>query len=323
MDIFRCAKALVLAAVAAAWSAGAAAQNWPTQPLRLIVPFAAGGATDILARTIADRLHDPIGQSVLVENRPGAGSIVAIEYVQRAAPDGYTYLFGTSALAVNPAVQTVKYDILRDFVPVNLLASVVHVLEVNKDLPVSNVQQLIALARQKPDALSYGSIGPGTSTHLEMEMLKSLAGISMVHVPYNGTPAVLNDLMAGRIQLMFDALGTSKPHIDSGALRALGVTSTRRSALAPNLPTLAESGLPGYEAVLWLGILAPAGNRQQATDRMGDTLTAMMKEPDMAKTLAPMGMEPYGYGPKQFAEFLQQDVQRWAKAAKSANVHLN
>jgi len=301
----------------------AVAQTWPTQPVRFVVPFAAGGATDLLARSLGEKLRDRLGQPIIVENRPGAGSVVAIEYVQRAAPDGYTYLLGTSAMTVNPAVQAVKYDILRDFVPVNLVASVVHVLVVNKDLPVSNVQQLTALAKQKPGALSYGSIGAGTSPHLEMEMLSTLAGISMVHIPYNGTPAALNDLIAGRTQLMFDALGTSKPHIDSGAIKALGVTSTRRSQLAPNLPTLAESGLPGYEAVLWLGVLAPAGNRQQATDRMSDTLTGILKEPDMEKRLAPMGMEAYGYGPRQFADFLKEDVQRWAKVAKAANVKLD
>jgi tripartite-type tricarboxylate transporter receptor subunit TctC len=301
-----------------------AAADWqPSGPVRILVPFAAGGATDVLARVLADKLRAPLGQPVVVENRPGAGSQVAIDALKASAPDGRTLLMGTSSMTVSPAVQQVRYDMQKDFAPVSLVASIVHVLVVGKHVPVKDVRELVEYARKNPGKLSYGSLGTGSSVHLEMEMFKSLAKLFILHIPYNGTPAQITDLTAGRIDMLFNALGTLRPSIDSGAVRALAVTSSQRSALAPQLPTLAEAGVKGYDATLWLGLLAPAGTGNDIGERINAIIAQAIKEPDMQKQLVPQGMDGLAWGPARFADFIKSDVARWAAAAKAANVKLD
>jgi len=314
----------VLAASLAVASTTALSADWrPTGQVRIIVPFAAGGATDVLARGLADKLRGPLGQPVIVDNRPGAGSQVAIDALKASAPDGRTLLMGTSSMTVSPAVQKVRYDMQKDFAPVSLVASIVHVLVVRKDLPVKDVRELVDYARKNPGKLSYGSLGVGTSVHLEMEMLKALAKLFIVHIPYNSSPAQITDITAGRIDLLFNALGSLRPSIDSGAIKALAVTSSQRSPLAPQLPTLAEGGVKGYDATLWLGLLAPAGTNNEIGERINAILATALKEPDMQKMLVPQGMDGLAWGPARFAEFIKGDMERWAAAAKAANVRLD
>lgn len=313
-----------LAAALSITASIAQAADWaPSGQVRILVPFAAGGATDVLARVLADKLRGPLGQTVIVENRPGAGSQVAIDALKASAPDGRTLLMGTSSMTVGPAVQKVRYDMQKDFAPVSLVASIVHVLVVNKDLPIKDVKDFVAYAKKNPGKLSYGSLGVGTSVHLEMEMMKSLAQLFIVHIPYNSTPAQVTDITAGRIDALFNALGTLRPQIDSGAVKALAVTSAQRSALAPNLPTLAEAGVKGYDATLWLGLLAPAGTGSDVGERINALVAQAIKDPDMQKQLVPQGMDGLAWGPARFAEFIKGDMARWAAAAKSANVKID
>jgi tripartite-type tricarboxylate transporter receptor subunit TctC len=310
--------------VSAAIPLAAGAADWkPNGPVRVIVSFAPGGATDILARALAEKMREPLGQPVIVESRPGAAGQVAIDALKAAAPDGRTLLLGSSTMTVSPAVQKVRYDMQKDFAPVSLVASIVHVLVVRKDLPVNNVKELVAYAKANPGKLSYGSLGVGTSVHLEMEMLKSLAQLFIVHIPYNSSPAQVTDLTAGRIDLLFNALGSLRPQIDAGAIKALAVTSAQRSPLAPQLPTLAESGVKGYNATLWLGLLAPAGTPADVGETINAIVARAVKEPDMVKQLVPQGMDGLALGPKAFGDFLKADLERWSATAKTAKIQID
>lgn len=315
--------AAICAMTIGAASAGSAAE-WPSQPLRIVVPFAAGGAADTMTRILADKLKGELGQPVIVENKPGAGTMLASEYVQKAAPDGTTFLMAASSLTINPAVfSRVRYDAVKDFAPVTLVASPLHVLVVGKTVPASSVKELIALAKQKPGGLAYGSVGAGTSTHLEAEMFKMMASVDLLHVPYKGSAPALTDLLGGQIQVMFDALASSRQHIQSGAIKVLAVTSSKRASLLQDVPTVAESGLPGYEAVPWLGVLAPADTAPAIVDRLNAALQTALKDPEVMAKFAPLGLEIYAYGPKQFSDFIRTDLAKWAKTAKDANVKVD
>ncbi|MDB5511926.1 MAG: Tripartite tricarboxylate transporter family receptor [Enterovirga sp.] len=310
------------AALLAGAASGAARSEveWPARPVRLVVPFSPGGAVDTMARILAEKLRERLGQSVLVENVVGAGTMVATEQVARAAPDGYTFLLAASAHTINPAVQKVRYNPVADFTPVTLLVSPLHVLVVNNDVPARTVAELIALGKAKPGSLTYGSVGHGTSTHMEAELFAKMAGIELVHVPYRGSAPALQDLVTGRIPMMFDALASSKPHIEAKTIRALGVTSAQRSSLLPDLPTIAESGLPGYEAVPWTGCYGPANVPKSIVDRMNAEFQVLLGQEDIRKRFAELGLEILSYPPDRFASFAEADLGKWAQIARDAGI---
>jgi tripartite-type tricarboxylate transporter receptor subunit TctC len=262
-----CVHRILLGALVAVVAACASAQTYPTRPIRLVVPFPAGGTTDILAREVGDRLSRSFGQSVVVDNRPGAGGNIGSDLVAKSAPDGYTLLMGTVGThAINPSLYTrMPYDHVKDFVPIILVAGVPNVLEVTPSLPVNSVADLIKLAKEKPGQLNFASSGNGTSIHLSGELFKTMAGVDMTHVPYKGSAPALTDLMGGQVQLMFDNLPSSLQQIKAGKLRAIAVTSAQRAPALPNVPTIAESGLPGFEASSWFGLLAPAGTPRRSS----------------------------------------------------------
>lgn len=308
------------ALMAGAGAAGSRAAEWPSQPVRLVAPFSPGGAIDTMGRILSEHLRERIGKPFLVENVVGAGTMIATEQVARAAPDGHAFLFASSAHNINPAVQKVRYDPIKDFTPVNMLVSPLHVLVVHKDLPVTSVQDLIALAGRKPGSLSYGSVGHGTSTHMEAELFARMAGIEIVHVPYRGSAPALQDLVTGRIPMMFDALASSRPQMEAGTIRALGVTSAQRSALLPDLPTIAESGLSGYEVVPWTALLGPAGVPKPIVDRLDAECRAILAQEAVRKRFAELGLEILSYPPERLARFMAADLAKWKQVARDANL---
>ncbi|OZI22285.1 ABC transporter substrate-binding protein [Bordetella genomosp. 7] len=304
---------------AAAWAQGA----YPSQPVRIIVPFSPGGATDIMTRLIADQLSGELGQPVIVENKPGGGTMIASDYVARAQPDGYTLLMAASSLGIAPAIYTkVNYDPVRDFAPVSQVASVVHILEVHPSVPVKTVGELVAYLKANPGKVSYGSVGTGSSTHLEAELFKHMAGVEMEHIPYKGSAPALTDLVAGRLQVMFDAWASSGPFVKEGKLRALAVTTSQPSASVPELPTVAASGLPGYSAMPWLGLVAPAGTPPAAIDVIYGALDRILKRDEVKRKFADLGLDIIGSDPQTFAAFIKQDIGTWAKVARDSDIRL-
>lgn len=302
-------------------SARAQTPAWPRQAIRLVVPFAPGGAVDIMARVIAEKMRPLLGRPAIVENVMGAGTIIATEQVARSAPDGYTLLFAASAHTINPAIQArIRYDPIRDFTPVTLLVSPLHVLVVHEKLPVRDVPSLIALAKSKPGTLAYASVGYGTSTHLEAEMFAHMAGIELEHIPYRGSSPALTDLVAGRVPMMFDALASSRPYMEAGSIRALGQTGARRSSLIPDLPTIAETALPGFEAVPWTGVMGPAGMDRAVVERLDATFKAVLADEEVRKRFAGLGLEIMDYRCDRFAEFVKADLAKWTRIAHAANI---
>ncbi|MDB5818487.1 MAG: transporter substrate-binding protein [Rhizobacter sp.] len=313
--------AALLAAASALAPLTACAQDYPNKPLRMVVPFPPGGATDIMARSIADKLAPRLGQTVVVDNRPGAGTMLASEIVARAPADGYTILLAASSLGTAPLIfDKPNYDAIKSFAPVTQVASVVHVLEVNASLPVKNVAELIDYLKKNPGKVNYGSTGIGTSTHLEAELFKSTANVFMVHIPYKGSTPALTDLLGGQLGVMFDALGSSGPFIKDGKLRALAVTTAKRSQSIPELPTVAESGLPGYEAMPWLGFVAPAGTPPAVVDRLYREVAEVLKDPDIREKFKGWGFDIIGNTPAEFKTFLRKDIDQWARVISSAKI---
>lgn len=297
--------------------------KFPTKPLRIVVPFSPGGAADIMSRLVAERLTQKLGQTVIVENKPGGGTMIASDYVARAEPDGYTLLMAASSLGIAPSIYAkVNYDPIKDFAPISQLASVVHVLEVHPSVPAKNVAELIAYLKANPGKVSYGSVGTGSSTHLEAELFNSMAGVQMAHIPYKGSAPALNDLVAGRLQVMFDAWASSGPFVKDGRLRVLAVTTTKPSASVPDLPTVADSGLPGYSATPWLGLVAPARTPQPVVNKIYESVAQVLQQPDVKKQFADLGLDIVGSDPKTFAQFIRQDMSTWAKVARDSNIRL-
>ncbi len=313
------------ALLAGASGARANDPNWPSRPLTFVVPISAGSPTDVMARAIAQELSPKLGQPIVVENKPGGGGLIATTAVQQARPDGYTYLFTISSHSINPAVRKqVRYDPIRDFTPIGLIGAVPHVLVVGSHVPAANLKELVALARSKPDRLSYGSAGIGISNHMEGELFASMIGAQMVHVPYKGGSSEARaDLFAGRIDTLFDVLGNAAPFIREGRVKAIGVAQARRSRLAPEIPTLAESGLPGFDVMPWTGLLGPAGVDAAIVRRLGRVLNDTVTDPRMVERLATTGIEAMGYTPEQFAEFLQRDVRQWQELARKAKIEID
>jgi tripartite-type tricarboxylate transporter receptor subunit TctC len=312
------------AAVAALllWAlAGAASAQYPSRPVRFIVPSAAGGGTDIIARAISLKLSESLGAQFVVENRPGAGQMIGIELAAKAPADGYTILMAASTLAINPIMyKAVPYDPIRDFAPITQAATLPNVVVVHPSLPVKSVAELIAYAKAHPGQLNFASAGIGTSPQMSIELLKSMAGIDMVHIPYKGTAPGVVDVLAGQVLVMAPNVLTALPHIKSGKLRALAVTSPRRSAALPDVPTVAEAGLPGYDSTQWYGVLAPAGTQREIVARLHGAIVRALRDPEVGKRLAADGAEPVGSSPEEFAAFIKSETEKWAKVAQAAGI---
>ena len=323
--MIRIAQAAACAAIAALLAAGAGAQGYPTRSIRLVVPFPPAGTTDILAREVAQRLSVSLGQSVVIDNRPGAAGNIGSDLVAKSAPDGYTLLMGTVGThAINPSLYSkMPYDHVKDFVPIILVAGVPNVLEVTPSLPVNSVADLIKLAKEKPGQLNFASSGSGTSIHLSGELFKTMAGVDMTHVPYRGSAPALTDLMGGQVQLMFDNLPSSLPHIKAGKLRAIAVTSAQRAPALPNIPTIAESGLPGFEASSWFGLLAPAGTPAAIVARINADVNQWLQTPEAKEKLLAQGAAPAGGTPEQFAAHIRAETEKWAKVVKASGAKVD
>ncbi len=301
------------------------AASYPAKPIRLVVPFPAGGTTDILARAVAQKLSEAWGQQVIVDNRPGAGGNIGSDLVAKSAPDGYTLLMGTVGThAINPSLYAkMPYDHVKDFAPVILVAGVPNVLVVNPSLPVHSVQELIAYAKANPGKLNFASSGNGTSIHLSGELFKTMTGVQMTHIPYKGSAPALTDLVGGQVELMFDNLPSSLPFIKAGRLRALAVTSGTRAAALPDLPTLAESGLAGFEASSWFGVLAPAGTPRDIVAKLNGAIATWLASPEAREKLSSQGAIAAGGTPDAFARHIAAETVKWAKVVKASGAHVD
>src|SRR3954469_25337684 len=298
------------------------AQNdYPTRAVKVIVPSPPGGGTDILARVLAQHFSKALGQPFVVENKPGAGNMIGIESVARAPADGYTVLVVASTLALNSVLyKKVPYDPVRDFAPITIAATAPNVLVVNSSLPVKSLAEFIALAKAKPGALSYGTPGIGTSPHLSMELLKSMAGIDLQHVPYRGTAAAVTDLIGGQISATFANALTAKPQVEAGRVRALAITGPKRIDALPNVPPVAAAGVPGTEAMQWYGLLAPAGTPPAIVARLnGEALKALQSD-EMKEKLAADGAQPVGTSAAEFAALIRSELEKWTRVARAAEI---
>ena len=316
----------MLGAAFALLAAGVAgAQSWPAKPIRWIVPFAPGGTTDILARTISDKLTIALGKPVIVENNPGAGGGVGAVQTAKAAPDGYTIMGGTiSTHAINASLyKTLPYDPVKDFTPITLIARVPNLLVVNPDVPAKNVKELIALMKANPSKYTFASSGNGTSQHLSGELFKSMAGVDMQHIPYKGSPAALQDVVSGQVTMTFDNITTAWPLAKAGKLRALAVTTAKRSPIAPDVPTLAEAGLAGYEIGSWQGVFAPAGTPVDVVKRLNTEIVKIINMPDVREKLVGLGAEPVGNTPDEFAALVKGEVVKWATVVKQSGARVD
>jgi tripartite-type tricarboxylate transporter receptor subunit TctC len=314
----------LIAILSMAFVSVAAGQGYPAKPVRLVIGFAPGGGADLLARMIAPKLGETLGQTIVIDNRPGAGGNIGVEHVVKSAPDGYTLLMGSPVLAINPGLYaTLAYDPLKDLLPVSLVGAVPNLLVVHPSVPADSVKQLVALARGRPGQLNYASSGKGTSLHLAAELFKTLAKIDIVHIPYKGGAPAVADLMGGHVDLMFDVLPSSMPYVKAGKLKALGISSAQRSPLMPDLPTIAEGGLPGYLAITWNGILVPAGTSSAIVGRLNGAIAQTLRAPDIKERLAGTGTDPVSNTPEQFAAFLRAETVKWAAVIKSAGIKLD
>ncbi len=300
------------------------AQTYPAKAIRIIVPLAAGGPGDVLARAIGQKLAEGVGQPVVIDNRPGANTNIGNEAVAKSAPDGYTLLLTASTLTINPSLYAnLAYDPVRSFAPVTLVATTPLVLVAHPSLPVRSVRELIALASAKPAQLLYGSAGSGSTLHLAGEMFNSLARVKIVHVPYKGVTNAFSDLLGGQISLMFPGAPIALPQVHAGKLRALATTGDKRSAAAPQLPTVAEAGLAGYEVSVWYGVLAPAGTPPAVVNRLHAELVKIVQSPDITARWAALGAEPLHNTPDQFAEFLKNDLVKWTKVVRDSGAKVD
>ena len=311
---------LIAAALAAGSSAVLAQPAYPAKPITIIVPFTAGGTTDILARQVGQQLSMRLGQPVVVENRPGAGANIGTAQAARAAPDGYTLLMGTVGThAINQSLyKNLNFDPIKDFAPLTRIAMVPNVLVVTSSLPAKNVQDLIAYGKANPGKLTFASAGSGSSIHLSGELFKLMAGIDMLHVPYKGSAPAVADLIGGHVAMMFDNLPSSMPHVRSGKLRALAVTSLQRASSIPDVPTIAESGVSGYEATSWFGMLAPAGTPPAIVAKLNAEIVQILGLPEVQKAMREQGAEPHPEKPEAFAAFIRAETTKWEKVVKAS-----
>ncbi len=310
--------------VAGAATGPARADDYPTHPIRLIVPFAAGGAANSVARIVGKRMGDALGQTIVVEDRGGGGGIIGAEIVRNSDPDGYTLLLGQSGpISINPGIYPkLSYDPEKDFMPVSMTTSYPYVLVVNPSLGVKTVAELVALAKSKPGQLNYGTAGVGASNHLATELFDSKAGIKMTHIPYRGTSLAVADLISGQVQVVFADPVSALSQVRAGTLTALAVTSKERSPVAPDLPTIAESGYPGFDAIAWHGIMAPAGTPPAIIERLNAEIIKALKDPETAKLIEQQAIQVVGNSPKAFADFIKQDIVLWRGVAQEAQVEV-
>ncbi len=306
----------------ALWPGFVAAQsNYPARTVRVIVPSAPGGGTDISARILAPQLTQQLGQQFVVENRAGAGTMIGGEAVARATPDGYTLLMGISTLAINPAMyKKVPYDALKDLAPISQAVSLSNVLVVHPSLPAKSVKEFVALVKPRPGQVNFASAGVGTSPHLSMELFLVMTGLKMLHVPYKGSGPGVTDLIAGHVPAMMPNMLSAQPHIKSGRLRALGVTGAKRAPGAEDIPTIGEAGVPGYEAVQWYGLLAPAGTPRDIITRLHGATAKALQNPEVRQRLLNDGAEPVGSSPEEFAAYLRSETAKWAKVIQAAGI---
>mgnify|MGYP000131118192 CR=1 FL=1 len=304
----------------AAFPPHAAGQTYPAKPVRFIVGFAPGGTNDFVARALAPKLSELLGQQVVVENRGGGNGAIATELLVRSLPDGYTLLMTSPGHVTNPFLTKVNYDPFKDFAHISLLAESVNLLVVHPSLPVRNVKELIALSRKRPGDLNYGSSGVGTSVHLSAELFQVMAGVKWVHVPYRGGALATTDMLAGQLQVYFGNLPQWIEYVRAGKLRALAVTGPKRSAVASEIPTVAESGLPGYEVTAWYGMSAPAATPRAIVDRLNQVVLQALKTPDVRERLVTAGADPAGNSPEQFTAFIQSESVKWGKVIKAAGI---
>ncbi len=312
---------LAIAVLAAFAALPATAQNYPNRAIRLVVPSSPGGGTDITGRIVAQKLSEQLGQQVVVDNRAGAGTIIGNEIVAKAPPDGYTLLMGLSTLAINPSMyEKLPYDALRDFAPVSLAVMSPNVLTVHPSLPAKTVKEFIALAKAKPGTITYGSAGQGTSPHLSGELLKVLAKIDIVHVPFKGSGQSVISSLAGEIVSNFPSVPTAIPYIKAGKLRALGVTTAKRTQALPDVPSIAEAGVPGYEATQWFGVLAPAGTPRAIIDKLNAEMIKLLKSPDVRDRFIADGTEPAPTTPEEFTAYIKSETDKWTRVIKAAGI---
>jgi tripartite-type tricarboxylate transporter receptor subunit TctC len=311
---------VTIALIALACAPPLSADDYPARPVRVVIGFGPGAVADLAARAVGTRMSAILGQQIVVENRPGAGSSIAAEYVARAPKDGYTLLMATVANTINAAISTLPFDFGKDLAPVALVANVPNVLVVHPSLGVSSVRELIALAKAKPEQLFYASAGAGTLGHLSGVLLNIRAGVKLVHVPYPGSPQGVTDLLAGRVSVMFSPASTVWPHVQAGRLKALATTETKRAAIAPDLPTMAEAGLPGYDTGIWIGLLAPAGTSRAVIDKLASALNDALKADEVLTALRAQSVEPLGGSPEEFARHIETDTSNWTAVTKAAGL---
>src|SRR5689334_3625555 len=309
------------AACAIAASSAVHAQDYPTRPIRVIVGFGAGSGADITARVVGARMSEILGQQIVVENKTGAGSSIGADYVAHAANDGYTLFLATISQPINAAVTPhLNFDFVRDFSPIVLVSTIPNLLVVNPSLGVKSVKELIALGKAKPDSLAFGTSGVGTGTHLAAELFKVLTGVHMVHVPYAGSAQSITDLLAGRIQLVFSPASTVLQHVRDGKLVALATSEKKRAAIAPDIPTMGEAGLPGFDTGLWFGLLAPAGTPKAAIDKINAAANEAIKTEAVIKALQPQGIDLLGGTPDEFTRYIAGEMERWDKVSRAAGL---
>jgi tripartite-type tricarboxylate transporter receptor subunit TctC len=313
------------AANAHAQTAGKAATTYPTKPIRIVVTYPPGGPTDIVARAIGQKMTETWSQPVVIDNRAGAGGIVGTEVVARAAPDGYTLLLGTSAgLSINPALNPkLPYNAFSDFAPISLVVINPQILVFNGSFAPSSLKELIQLAKARPGQINFASVGPGSPNHLGMELLKSMAGIDMVHIPYKGTSPAVTDLLTGQVSLMFNSMPSVLQQVRAGKLKGIAVGSAKRSQAAPEIPTVSEAGLPGFEYVTWYGLFAPAATPKDIVATLNKEIVRMLADPQLAQRFASQGAEPASTAPAELAKFMRAEHERWKQVIKSGRIRID
>ncbi len=315
MKIFR----ISLSCAAALFATVALAQTYPSKPVRIIVPFAAGGPADLYARIVGEKLQAALGQAFVVDNRPGGGSIVGTDAVAKSAADGYTLLMMSNTHTVNESLIPERpFQLMRDFVPVAPVNYSDLVMVVHPSVPAATLKEFLALARAQPGKLNYASSGPGTPYHMAGELFKAMAGVDIVHVPYKGSSGARTDILGGQVQMMFDAITTMAPNVRAGKLKALATSGKARSSVLPEVPTVSEAGIPGYDAVIWLGIMAPAGTPRAIVDRLNAEITRAANAPETKDAWAKQGAVSMAMSPDEFARFMREDIEKWARVVKAS-----
>ena len=314
----------IVAALGALACFSSFAQNYPSRPVKIVVPFAVGGSADVYGRVLAAKLGDAMGQSFVIENRPGGGAVIGTDAVAKSEPDGYTLLVMSNTHTVNETLISKKpYDLLKDLAPISGINSQDLLLVINASVPANNLREFIALAKKQPGKLNYASSGPGTPYHMAGELFKSMAGVNIVHVPHKGSDQARTAVLGGQVEMMFDAISTIVSHTKSGKLKALGTSGKSRSPVTPDVPTIAEAGVPGYEATIWLGLMAPAATPKPILERLSAEVNKAINAPELKDNWSKQGAAPMGMKPDEFGAFLKADIAKWAKVVKASGAKVD